>query len=86
MSDEEAKDKFSFLLDALRFGAPPHGGSACGLDRLVMQLTGTDNIRDVIAFPKTLNGGDLMSEAPNSVSDEQLAELQVKSTASPTGS
>jgi len=80
MSDEEAKDKFSFLLDALRFGAPPHGGVAFGLDRLVMHLTGTDNIRDVIAFPKTLNGADLMSEAPNAVSDDQLEELCVKST------
>ncbi len=86
MSDTEAKDKFSFLLEALRFGAPPHGGIAFGLDRLVMQLTGTDNIRDVIAFPKTLNGGDLMSDAPNSVSDEQLAELQVRSTAAKRGS
>ncbi len=79
MSEEEAKDKFSFLLDALRYGAPPHGGIAFGLDRLVMHLTGTDNIRDVIAFPKTQNGADLMSNAPSGVSDAQLEELHVRS-------
>jgi aspartyl-tRNA synthetase len=80
MTDEQAKDKFSFLLDALRYGAPPHGGIAFGLDRLVMHLAGTSNIRDVIAFPKTQNGADLMSQAPNSVSPEQLKELHVLST------
>ncbi|MEO1534751.1 MAG: amino acid--tRNA ligase-related protein, partial [Planctomycetota bacterium] len=81
MSEDEAKDKFSFLLDALRFGAPPHGGIAFGLDRLVMHLTGTDNIRDVIAFPKTQNGADLMSDAPSGVSDAQLDELHVRNVA-----
>ncbi|MCH2152690.1 MAG: aspartate--tRNA ligase [Phycisphaerales bacterium] len=78
LSDEEAKMKFGFLLDALRFGAPPHGGIAFGLDRLVMLLAGTDNIRDVIAFPKTQNGGDLMSQAPGPVDDAQLEELQLE--------
>ena len=80
MSDEEAKQKFSFLLDALSYGAPPHGGVAFGLDRIVMHLCGTDNIRDVIAFPKTQTGADLMSSAPNAVDDAQLAELHVAST------
>src|SRR5690606_1939187 len=78
LSPEQAEGKFSFLLRARRFGAPPHGGIAFGLDRLVMLLCGTDNIRDVIAFPKTQTGADLMTEAPGPVEPEQLAELHVR--------
>lgn len=78
LDDEEAKAKFGFLLDALRFGAPPHGGIAFGLDRLVMHLTGTENIRDAIAFPKTQTGADLMTEAPSGVDEAQLKDLHVR--------
>ncbi|MBM4009632.1 MAG: aspartate--tRNA ligase, partial [Planctomycetes bacterium] len=79
LSPEEAQSKFGFLLSALRHGAPPHGGMAFGLDRLVMHVVGTDNIRDVIAFPKTQSGADLMIEAPSPISAEQLRELSVRS-------
>jgi len=79
LSNEEAQAKFGFLLSALRHGAPPHGGMAFGLDRLVMHVVGTDNIRDVIAFPKTQSGADLMIDAPSPISDEQLRELSVRS-------
>jgi len=85
MSEEEAEARFGFLLSALRHGAPPHGGIAMGLDRMVMHLCDTDNIRDVIAFPKTQTGADLMTEAPSPVDDAQLAEIHVKSTAEPAG-
>jgi len=77
-SEDKARQQFGFLLDALAYGAPPHGGIAPGLDRIVMQLTGTDNIRDVIAFPKTQTGADLMSDAPSPVDDKQLHELHLR--------
>jgi aspartyl-tRNA synthetase len=75
---EEARDKFAFLLDALRFGAPPHGGMAFGLDRLVMLMSGSETIRDVIAFPKTQKAGCLLTAAPSPVADRQLQELGIR--------
>jgi aspartyl-tRNA synthetase len=76
IDDTDARDKFGFLLDALKFGAPPHGGLALGMDRLCMLLTGTESLRDVIPFPKTQRGSCLMTEAPTRVSPELLKDLK----------
>ncbi|MBQ7104903.1 MAG: aspartate--tRNA ligase [Bacilli bacterium] len=78
LTEEEAKLKFGFFLDAFKYGAPPHGGVGIGLERLIMILADTDNIRDVVAFPKTASASCLMSEAPNIVDEKQLNELGIK--------
>jgi aspartyl-tRNA synthetase len=78
MTSEEARSRFGFFLDALEFGTPPHGGIAPGIERLMMVLAGTENIRDVMAFPKTASASDLMIDAPGDVDQKQLDELRLK--------
>ena len=78
LSDEEAYEKFGFLLDAFRYGAPPHGGIGLGLDRLCMQMLGLDNLRDVVAYPKVQNASEPMTDCPSVVDDVQLKDLGIE--------
>ena len=78
VSQEDIKSKFGFFIDAFKYGTPPHGGIAFGLDRLTMILSGTDNIRDVIAFPKNLRAACPMTDAPSKIDKSQLDELGIK--------
>ena len=78
IDDQEAEEKFGFLLDALRYGAPPHGGIAFGIDRIVAMMSGVESIRDVIAFPKTQRASCLLTEAPSAVDATQLRDLHIK--------
>ena len=77
-TEERAREQFGFLMEALKFGAPPMGGFALGLDRVCMLLAGSDSIREVMAFPKTSSGSDLMSDAPGEVSGRQLKEVSLR--------
>jgi aspartyl-tRNA synthetase len=85
IGEDEADARFGFLLEALRYGAPPHGGIAYGLDRIVQRLSGADSIRDVIAFPKTASGADPLTGAPAPVGERQLKELGIALRGRPTG-
>ena len=78
ISKQQAEQRFGFFLKALQYGAPPHGGIAFGLDRMIMLLAGTENIRDVIAFPKTQRGQCLLTDAPSEVDKKQLDELNLR--------
>ena len=78
IAEAEAESRFGFLLEAFRFGVPPHGGIALGVDRLIMLMAGRESIRDVIAFPKTTSGSCLMTEAPSQVDGRQLDDLGLK--------
>jgi aspartyl-tRNA synthetase len=78
IDDQEAEDKFGFLLTALKYGCPPHGGIAFGLDRLIMLMSGASSIRDVMAFPKTQTASCLLTSAPSEVSERQLKELSIR--------
>jgi aspartyl-tRNA synthetase len=77
LSDEEARERFGFFLEALQYGTPPHGGIALGLDRIAMILAGESSIRDVIAFPKTASATDMMSGSPSPVRNEQIKDLGI---------
>ena len=81
IEDDEAQEKFGFLLDALKYGAPPHGGIAFGIDRIVAMMSGVDSIRDVIAFPKTQKASCLLTNAPDVVDTTQLRDLHIRLSA-----